>query len=91
MNREGAELGLQMNEQKSEVVGANSAAREAVLRYIPRAMEIDPASAVLLGSPIGDTDSISDAISQKLQLLQTMADRLQHIPSHDALVLLRNP
>ena len=91
VNREGAELGLQLNEQKSEVVGANPAAREAVLRYIPGAMEIDPTSAVLLGSPIGDTDSISDAISQKLQLLQTMADRLQHIPSHDALVLLRNP
>ena len=90
VNREGAKLGLQLNGQKSEVVAADSAARGAVQMSIPGAKEIDPTSATLLGSPIGDIDSISDAISRKLQLLQIMADRLQHIPSHDALVLLRN-
>ena len=88
--REGAELGLQLNELKFEVVGTDPTAREKVLTSIPGAREINSSSAVLLGSPIGDVNSISDAISQKLHLLQTMADRLQHIPSHDALVLLRN-
>ena len=65
VNRKGADLGLQLNEQKSEVIGANAAAKDDVLSHIPGAMEIDPTSAILLGSPIGDTDSISGAISQE--------------------------
>ena len=41
-------------------------------------------------SPIGDTDSTSDAISRKTQLLRTMGERLQYVSAHDALLLLRN-
>ena len=51
---------------------------------------IDPTSASLLGSPIGDAGSTSDAISRKTQLLRTMGERLQYISAHDALLLLRN-
>ena len=50
--QEGAELGLQLNEQKSEVVGSDPAAREEVLPSIPGAREINSKSAVLLDSPI---------------------------------------
>ena len=50
----------------------------------------DPSCASLLGSPIGDENSISDAISRKTSLLQTMGERLQHISAHDYLLLLRN-
>ncbi len=51
---------------------------------------IDPAYASLLGSPIGDTSSTSDAISGKTQLLLAKGEGLQHVSAHDALLLLRN-
>ena len=87
---EGAALGLHLNERKSEVIGDNLAARDSILLSIPEAQTTDPESVFLLGSPIGDTSSTSDAISGKTQLLRTMGDRLQHVSAHDALLLLRN-
>ena len=66
------------------------AARGSILPSIPGAQVIDPTSASLLGSPIGDTGSTSDAISRKTQLLRTMGERLQYVSAHDALLLLRN-
>ena len=87
---EGAALGLHLNERKSEVIGDNLAARDSILLSIPEAQTTDPESAFLLGSPIGDTRSTSDAISGKTQLLCAMGDRLQHVSAHDALLLLCN-
>ena len=87
---EGAALGLHLNERKSEVICDDLAARDSILLSIPEAQTIDPESACLLGSPIGDIRSISDAISGKTKLLRTMGDRLQHVSAHDALLLLRN-
>ena len=57
---------------------------------IPGVKLLEPSVASLLGSPIGDGASVSDAILQKLGLLHTMRDRLQHITAHDALLLLCN-
>ena len=51
---------------------------------------VDPSYTSLLGSPIGDENSISDAISRKTSLLQTMGELLQHISAHDSLFLLRD-
>ena len=87
---EGAALGLHLNERKSEVIGDDLTARDSILLSIPEAQTTDPESAFLLGSPIDDTSSTSDAISGKTQLLSTMGDRLQHVSAHDALLLLRN-
>ena len=88
--REGAALGLHLNERKSEVICKDPAARGSILPSIPGVQVIDPTSASLLGSPIGDTGSTSDAISRKTQLLRTMGERLQYVSAHDALLLLRN-
>ena len=87
VGRECAFLGLQLNELKSEVICYGSATKDSILPSIPGAQVTDPASASLLGFPIGDTSSLSDAISGKTQLLRTMGDRLQHISAH---LLLRN-
>ena len=70
----GAVQGLHLNERKSEVIADDPAARDSIL---PGAQVTDPASAFLLGAPIGDTSSTSDAISGKTQLLRRMGDRLQ--------------
>ena len=56
---------LHLNERKSEVIGDDLAARDSILLSIPEAQTTDPESAFLLGSPIGDTRSTSDAISGK--------------------------
>ena len=88
--REGAALGLLLNERKSEVICEDTAARDSILSSIPGAQVIDPAFASLLQSPIGDTDSTSAAISRKTQLLRTMGERFQYVSAHDALLLLRN-
>ncbi len=84
--REGAALGLHLNERKSEVISDDPYARDSILPSILGAQVIDPASASLLGSVICDTSSTSDAISGKTQLLCTMGERLQHVSAHDALL-----
>ena len=90
VTQEGAALGLHLNERKSEVICEDYAVRSSVLSSIPGAQVIDPTSASLLGSPIGELGLVSDAILQKVQLLRTMGDRLQYISAHDAMLLLRN-
>ena len=79
-------MGLELNEGKSEVLCADPVIRDSVLNVLGDKV-VDPSCASLLGSPIGDENSISDAISRKTSLLQTP---LQHISAHDSLLLLRN-
>ena len=47
-------------------------------------------NATLLGSPIGDVSSISSSLYGKTQLLRKMGDRLQHLATQDAILLLRH-
>ena len=51
---------------------------------------VDPACATLLGSPLGDVDSVSLALDDKIAALVRMGDRLEYLISHDALMLLRS-
>ena len=83
-------LGLHLNHRKSEVICGDSATREAILSALPGARVVDPMSATLLGSPIGDVGSISNMISEKIHLLETMGERLQYLFAHDAILLLRH-
>ena len=57
---------------------------------LPGARLVDPLSTCLLGSPLGDVDCISAALSDKLYSLDVMGERLQHISVHDGILLLRN-
>ena len=63
-----------------------------ILSSIPSLNVCLPASATLLGSPLGDADSIpvSDSISDKVLHLKVMGDRLQGLQAHDALLLLKH-
>ena len=90
VEREAAELGLRFNRQKSEVICGDSATRDSILSALPGARVIDPMSATLLGSPIGDVDSISKSLSEKLHRLRIMGERLRHLFAHDAIILLRH-
>ena len=82
VRQEGLELGLELNEGKSEVICADPVVRDSVLEVFQGAYVIDPTCASLLGSPIGDEASVFDAISEKTGLLQLMGERLQHVSAH---------
>ena len=87
---EGAELGLILNHQKSEIISSDNAARGSVLCAIPGARVIDPEKATLLGSPVGDIDCISAVLEEQIGMLKTMGERLKYLFSHDAILLLRH-
>ena len=88
--QEAAELGLRLNQRKSEIICNDSLVPSPILALIPDAAITDPNIACLLGSPIGNIESTSKAIVEKARLLEIMGDRLQHLEAHDALLLLRH-
>ena len=89
-DREAAEWGLQLGHCKSEVICGDQLTRAAILASVPEARVVDPLDACLLGSPIGDINSVSKAIDEKVRLLGIMQNRLQHLEAHDAFLLPRH-
>ena len=88
-DRVAAKLGLSLNQQKSEVICEEEHTRTAILAMVPEARVVSPSEACLLGS-IGDVGTISSIIDEKVHLLEIIGDRLQHLDSHDAILLLRH-
>ena len=85
-----ADLGLELNQNKSEVICSNSSARVSILTVFPGTRVVEPSEATLLGSPIDDTACITSILEVKIGLLQTLGNRLQYQAKHDALLLLRH-
>ena len=85
-----ADLGLELNQNKAEMICSNSSARASILAAFPGARVVEPSEATLLGSPIGDTACITSILEVKIGLLQTLGDRLQYLAKHDTLLLLRH-
>ena len=83
-------LGLLLNAGKCEIISTNMTTCGTLLVSLPGAQLIPPAQARLLGSPIGDDDSVSMAIKERVVALQRLGERLERLTAHDALVLLRN-
>ena len=92
IERESTTLGLSLNQRKSEVICDESdpSISTSLLSLIPDAKTVPPSAATLLGAPVGDLFSISNAISKKTHMLQIMAPRLQYLSAQDALLLLRH-
>ena len=51
---------------------------------------VNAADATLLGSPIGDTGSITVAIDTKIAMLKCLREKLHYLTCHDAYLLLRH-
>ena len=85
-----ADLGLCLNRQKSEVVCRDPSTLSIILCRVPDLMVTSPNKATLMGTPLGDVDSISEAILEKTRNLRIMGDRLQHLQAHDAFLLLHH-
>ena len=81
IKKEAGIVGLELNPLKSEVIGINSD-----LIPIQSALSgirvVNAADATLLGSPIGDTGSITVAIDTKIAMLKCLREKLT---CHDAL------
>ena len=86
----GTKLGLHLNHQKSEVISTNPVTTSPILSAVPGAQLLDPTDATLLGPPVGDVASITSVINDKICYLTTMGERLQHLSTQDALLLLCN-
>jgi hypothetical protein len=90
VDREGAEIGLRLNREKSEIVCADCDTSNAILPSLQGAQVVYPAKATLLGSLIRDLSSVSDVLRTKADMLRKMGDRFQHLSAHDATLLLKH-
>jgi len=86
----GQEIGLQLNEEKTEVICCSQEARESVLSSLPGALVVENEEATLLGSPIGGVSAISTTLREKVAALKIMGGRLAHLATHDALLLVKH-
>ena len=85
-----AELGLQLNRKKCEVICDDESTCNAMLSAVPGLQVVGCSQATFLGSPIGDSSSIDECIHDKTMKLELMGERLHLLSSHDSLLLLRH-
>ncbi|KAL3613036.1 hypothetical protein CASFOL_043125 [Castilleja foliolosa] len=85
------ELGLEINSSKCEFYSCSPDVRKELSHFqtiLPGFQEIDPTTFTLLGSPIFP-EGIPEAFQVREQMLGLARDRLSHLSSHVALVLLK--
>ena len=87
IKKEAGIVGLELNPQKSKVIGVNSDLIATIQSALSGIHVVNAADATLLGSPIGGTGSITAAIDTKIAMLKCLRERLHY---HDAYLLLRH-
>ena len=90
VEREGAEIGLRLHMDKSEIICANPNTTDSILSSLRGAQVVEPTKATLLGSSIGDVHSISDVLTMENGMLKRMGDRLEQLSAQDAILLVRH-
>lgn len=88
--RSASEIGLCLNQQKSEIICEDPVTRGTILVAFPGAKVVDPLVACLLGSPLAGEDFVSETLQEKVASLRILGGRLEYIAAHDAILLLRN-
>ncbi len=61
-----------------------------LLASVPGVQMVPLTQAQLLGSPLGDGAGISAVLTDKVDALKRLGERLEYLSAHDALTLLRN-
>ena len=87
---EGSKLGLVVNDAKCEVITDDDEVMKKFKDVAPDIKQVNMSSAMLLGAPIGNEDSVEEVLDGKLKELRRMSDRLALLNAHDALFLLTN-
>ena len=85
-----SDLGLRLNQDKSELFCSDPATRREILSTVPGLHVLFHDEVAVLGSPVGVIESLSGAILEKVERLHLMGDRLHLMHAHDALLLLRH-
>lgn len=83
-------LGLELNRHKCEIVGLSDETRSLFTSqgiYLP---ETSPDEITLLGAPLSTGQNLDAVLENKRLELQRLSKRLELMPSHDSLYLLRN-
>lgn len=63
-------INLTLNQSKSELIAHCDADREGFLLDYPSFVCVDPVTATMLGSPIGDLECVSSVLQSKVDSLQ---------------------
>ena len=82
VEKEAAELGLQLNRSKSELLCEDQTTRDQLLKVVPGLQVIGMDQVEILGSPVGSMTSVDVVIKEKIRLLELLGE--------DALLLLRH-
>lgn len=83
-------IGLELNHNKCEVVGHSDDTRSLFASRGINLPETSAAQVILLGSPLSAGPHLDATLEGKHQELQRLSKRLELMPSHDSLYLLRN-
>ena len=76
---EAENLGLTLNNSKSEIICNDNTTRGSIIAHLPGAQVVEPSHASLLGSPLGDDRSVSMAIEEKITTLVRMGERFEYL------------
>ena len=83
-------LGLEIKRSKCEVIGHTDKSRTLFKSYDANSPETNSASVVFLGSPLSAGHHLDSVLAAKTEEIQRLTRRLELLPSHDSLFLLRN-
>jgi len=84
------QLGLELNRNKCEIIGLSDCTRSLFASQDINLPETSPAEVVLLGAPRSAGHNLDAILESKRLELQRLSKRLELMPSHDSLYLLRN-
>jgi len=84
------QLGLRMNHEKCEVVGHTDDTRLLFAAHGISLPETSASTVILLGAPLSAGQHLDEVLEGKREELRRLARRLELMPSHDSLYLLRN-
>ena len=90
IEKQAEENGLHLNKSKSEVICKSSATSTMWKARVSDIQLTPPEGATLLGSSLGHIESQDQAMSEKIEQLKVMGNRLKYLRSQDALILLKN-
>ena len=85
-----ADAGLNLNAGKCEIISSNMTSCGILQVALPGERLVPPTETQLLGSPVGDDTCVSSMLSEKVEALRRLGERLKMLSAHDALILLRN-
>jgi len=83
-------LGLEVKRSKCEVIGHTNETRNMFASFNVALPETSPSTVIFLGAPMSAGQHLDSVLEGKKDELRLLARRLELMPSHDSLFLLRN-